>query len=308
VTATSLNQTQIGSASFAVDVPPLSVTQRLELKGLFQKLGIATQSGKESDAAAVFLARLLELGGAAGGEPPMPECPDTQPTRALQSLGGNAQLLAIHGQKDGLTADVASWTVIKDKIAKKKPRWERLCELQELAAGLPESLEVRASIDGLRASRALLHEPDAVPPLILKLLDSLRKALNAWQAELDAASERETGRLEENPAWQRLTESQREQLVTQFHLRPPAKVKVTTEEDIVAALRENSLANRRTLLDALPQRFQRAIEEAARLLEPKITRVELPSATIRNSEDLEKWLAEARSRIANQLSKGPVMV
>jgi Tfp pilus assembly protein PilP len=61
-------------------------------------------------------------------------------------------------------------------------------------------------------------------------------------------------------------------------------------------------------VDALPQRFQRAIEEAARSLEPKITRVELPSATIRDSEDLEKWVSEVRSRIENQLSKGPVMV
>jgi hypothetical protein len=48
----SLPQNQLGTASFYVDVPPLNVQQRLDLKALFQKAGITTQNGKESEAAA----------------------------------------------------------------------------------------------------------------------------------------------------------------------------------------------------------------------------------------------------------------
>jgi hypothetical protein len=51
VQASTLPQNQVGVASFYVDVPPLNVQQRLDLKALFQKVGITTQNGKESEAA-----------------------------------------------------------------------------------------------------------------------------------------------------------------------------------------------------------------------------------------------------------------
>jgi Natural resistance-associated macrophage protein len=64
--AQTLPQNQVGVASFYVDVPPLNVQQRLDLKALFQKIGIATQNGKESEAAAQFLQKLLgEVAGLA---------------------------------------------------------------------------------------------------------------------------------------------------------------------------------------------------------------------------------------------------
>src|SRR5450759_3759945 len=57
--AQTLPQNQVGVTSFYVDVPPLNVQQRLDLKALFQKIGVATQNGKESEAAAQFLQKLL---------------------------------------------------------------------------------------------------------------------------------------------------------------------------------------------------------------------------------------------------------
>jgi len=78
VQAQTLPQNQIGVASFYVDVPPLNVQQRLDLKALFQKTGATTQNGKEFDAAALFLKALLALADSAGGEAPRPEQPDTQ--------------------------------------------------------------------------------------------------------------------------------------------------------------------------------------------------------------------------------------
>ena len=68
--AKSLNQTQIGNAAFNVDIPPLSAMQKLDLKALFQKLSVPTQSGQESAAAGLFLGKLLDLAESAGGEPP----------------------------------------------------------------------------------------------------------------------------------------------------------------------------------------------------------------------------------------------
>jgi hypothetical protein len=306
--AVSLTQAQIGSASFHVDVPPLTVMQRLDLKALFQKLGVATQTGQESTAAASFLGKLLALADSAGGEPPLPEKPTKQPILDLQSLSGNAQLLQIHKQKDQLGANIDSWTKMAQGISKRRPRWLRLKELSALATALPEIAEIATSISALEAGCGLLNEPDAVPPLIAKLLDLLRNALNSWQADMDETLKREQGKLAASDIWQRLTSNQREQIVEQFNLKPGSRVKVSNESEILETLRESTLPNRRTLLEAVPQRFQRTLEEAARLLVPKATRVTLPSATISDAEELESWLSEAKGVIEEQLQKSPVIV
>ena len=135
----SLPQNQVGVASFYVDVPPLDVKQRLDLKALFQKTGITTQNGKESEAAAEFLQKLLALAESAGGTAPRPQTPDTEEVRALQMLSGNAQLRKIQGQKDELTAKLAAWKKSADTIIKRWPAWERLLGFHNFAVGLPEA-------------------------------------------------------------------------------------------------------------------------------------------------------------------------
>jgi hypothetical protein len=308
VDAKALNQAQIGNAAFNVDIPPLSATQKLDLKALFQKLSVPTQSGQESTAAGLFLGKLLELADAAGGDPPQPEKPNTQSIRELQALSGNAQLLKIHEQRGELERCIAEWTKLKESIAKRSPRWDRLKELCTMATGLPEAQEVAISTNAIESSRGLLSDPDPVPPLNQKVLGALRQVLNALQGELEATFEREGFRLEGSDVWQKLSAEQREQLVQRFNLQNPPPIKVGNEDEIYSTLRENSLANRRNIVDALPQRFQSALEEATRLLVPKATRVSLPTATIQNEEELEVWVGEVRAAVKEQLKKGPVIL
>jgi superfamily II RNA helicase len=51
-----------------------------------------------------------------------------------------------------------------------------------------------------------------------------------------------------------------------------------------------------------------ALEEAIRQLEPKAVRVTLPSATIKNEQELDIWMNEARTAITTQLKDGPVIL
>ena len=81
-----------------------------------------------------------------------------------------------------------------------------------------------------------------------------------------------------------------------------------TEQEILSALRSSSLSERLNLLDAVPQRFARALEEASRLLEPKAVRVTLPSATIKDEVELDAWLDDVREQIAEKLKDGPVIL
>jgi len=306
--AKGLNQTQIGNASFNVDIPPLSAMQKLDLKALFQKLSVPTQSGQESAAAGLFLGKLLDLAESAGGEPPEPEKPSIQAIRELQTLSGNAQLLKMHEQRSELERCSADSKAISENISRRLPRWQRLQELCAMGIGLPAIQEAASSLNAIESSRGLLSEPDLVPPLIQNVLGTLREALNTLQRELEATFERERLRLEGSDIWRKLSDEQREQLVQRFNLQKAPPIKVANEEEIYSSLRENSLANRRNIVDALPQRFQSALEEATRLLVPKATRVSLPTATIQNEEELEAWVGDVRAAVKEQLKKGPVIL
>jgi hypothetical protein len=306
--AQTLPQNQVGVARFYVDVPPLNVQQRLDLKALFLKIGISTQNGKESDAAGHFLQKLLTLAESAGGSAPRPESPDTQAVRALQMLSGNAQLLKIHEQKDDLTAKLVAWKKNADAIAKRWPFWERLLDCHRFAKGLLEAQACAKSISAITDGRTLLTDPDPIPELTKQLTTSLRMALGKLQGDLVAAFNVGDEKLATAQVWNRLSDDQRASLATACHLTPPAKEAIGTDDEILAALRTSTLADRRNLLDAVPQRFSRAIDEASRLLEPTAQRVVLPGATIHNATELDKWLASARKHVEEKLKDGPVIL
>lgn len=303
-----LPQNQVGAASFYVDVPPITVLQRLDLKALFQKVGVSMRDGHESSAAVDFLTKLLAFAESAGGESPRPTPPDTQVVQELQMLSGNAQLLAIHGKKPELEERIATWKKAGDGIAKRLPVWERLLEFNAFASEMADAKSWTESIAAITKNRSLLNEPDPVPPLIQNMTQALREAMTKLQGDVTTAFELGERRLTQSDVWKRLHADQRQDLTTRFQLRQPAMGPLGTEQEILAALRGSSLADRRNLLDAIPQRFTRALEEAARLLEPKAVRVTLPSGTIRNEAELDAWLDEAREQIVEKLKDGPVIL
>jgi hypothetical protein len=284
------------------------VQQRLDLKALFQKIGVTTQSGKEPEAAAQFLQNLLALAESAGGSAPKPECPDTHDLRALQMLSGNAQLLRIHEQKDDLTAKLAAWKKNADAIVKRWPAWERLLDFCNFANGLPEAEASAKSITAVTDGRTLLSDPDPVPELTKQLSSHLRSSLGKLQGDLAIAFKTGDERLAASQVWDRLSDEQRVTLVSNCQLKPPVKEAIGTDDEILAALRSCTLGERRNLLDAVPQRFSRALDEASRLLEPKAQRVMLPGATIHNATELEQWLVGVRKHVEEKLRDGPVIL
>lgn len=308
VQAPALPQNQVGVASFYVDVPPLNVQQRLDLKALFQKAGVTTQNGKESEAAAQFLVALLALAEAAGGEAPRPEPPDKKLVRDLQLSSGNAQLLLIHAQKDILSTNLTSWKKSADAIAKRWPAWERLLELQAFGHGLPEAVACAQSTVAIITGRTLQADPDPVPELTKQLTTALRTTLGTLQANLAAAFTTGHERLAASQVWGRLSDAQRATLTTKHQLNAPAKEPFSTDEEIITALRASALPDRRNWLDAVPQRFARALDEASQMLEPKAVRVILPSATIKNTAELDQWVADVREQVEEKLKNGPVIL
>ena len=58
----------------------------------------------------------------------------------------------------------------------------------------------------------------------------------------------------------------------------------------------------------MPQRFNLALEEATRRMEPKAQRVTLPGGTITSAGELDVWFQQVRQIVENKLQEGPVIL
>ena len=156
--------------------------------------------------------------------------------------------------------------------------WDRLLGFHNFAAGLPEAEVCAKSVAAITDGRTLLAEPDPVPELTKQLTTALRVALGKLQDDLAAAFKAGDATLAASQVWSGMTDEQRATIATACQLTPPPKTAIGTDDEILEALRARSLTDRHNLLDAVPQRFARALDEASRLLEPKAQRVVLANA------------------------------
>src|SRR5262249_16599395 len=97
-----LDQKNITAIEFRVENIKLTGAELLGIRLLVKKLDLNTQSGQEAVDAAKFLNRLTELAKSAGGDAPLPKCPDTTHVTDLTNRVGNDQLKAIYDSKDQL--------------------------------------------------------------------------------------------------------------------------------------------------------------------------------------------------------------
>ncbi len=216
--------------------------------------------------------------------------------------------LSIFDRKSELEGWVDQWTKTADSISQRRAAWDRLRELHQHATGLPEAAEIATSVAAIEAQRALLNDPDPVPALTQKLTNALRGALTAVQTTITETFAERAAQLNASDAWKKLTPAQRDDLARVHQLTAPAVAPLATDEEILSAVRASSLAARRDFCDAVPARFIRALDEAARLLEPKAVRVTLPAATLKTEPELDAWLARARTVVAKKLRDGPVIL
>jgi hypothetical protein len=308
LTQKQLDQRNLGVADFRLESATVTVQQRLALRKLFQEAGVQTPPNEEANAARSFLEVMKTLASTAGGEAPLPASPNPPLLGELSSLAGNEQLVAIHEAREQLSGWRADWSKRADLISKRLPRWQALGKLIAHARALPVAAETTPQIEALRTNRALLNEPDPVVPLVGTLTQALREALQQAREKYSALYQQEMGRLAAADTWQRLTPEQQAEVLNRYGVAGVPDIRVGTEQELLTSLAEISLDSWMTRHDALPQRFANALEEAAKLIEPKAVRVSLPSATIRNDDELRAWLDDVEARLRGQLGRGPVIV
>ncbi len=308
VDARQLDQTKIGVADFRVETATISTTQRIALRKLFQDAGITCKPNDEPNAAIKFLDEMKRRADAAGGDAPLPARPRKTHLEDIGKLAGNEQLAALCKQAGQLSKEAAAWRKAAEAIEKRLPRWKAVNQLAKHAAALPVAQSVALQVAAIETNRALLTEPDPVPPLADQFAKALRESVVKAHGECKQVFDSNMKALLENDVWKKLAPAQRQGILDECGIRPLEDIRVGTEAELLAALDKRPLDQWATLRDALAQRFANALTKAAKLLEPKALRVDLPTGTLRTQEDVEKWLSAARDRIMTQLKDGPVIV
>lgn len=303
-----LDQARIPMTDFRLESTTITASQRIAIRGLFQSVGIACAPNEESAKAPQFLLKMLELAAEAGGDPPLPARPITNHIRDMQTLAGNDQLAAIFDGRVQLDQEAKQWQAAAKLAEKRVKRWASLTALHAYADGMPVAADVQPQIEAIADNRSLLANPDPVPALCDKLASDLRAALVKAHGECRTLHEAQWESLSKQDAWKKLPAEERPRIAADCHIKPISDIAVGTEDDLLSSLGSNTVEDWRTLHDALPARFQKAMLDAARFLEPKASRVTLPSATLKTEKDLDEWLAAARDQISGKLKDGPVIV
>lgn len=303
-----LDQGKISKAEFRVEKITLTVTEKLTIRKVFQALGVGCKAGEELTKATVFLEQLAALGRATGGDTPLPAPASVVDVEDIRARVGNDQLAGIRDNALIFEKRIADWTATKKVVDARVPTWTLVERLAKHAQGLPSAEEMLKQVEAVRAQRLLLEPTDPVAPLRAGLADALRKALlethDAYEKEFDKG----VASLECSSLWPRLSASDRSPILTSAGLAPAAALTLSTDDAIISALDAKSLSSRRAEADAIPGRVQKALEQAAKLLEPTVRAISIERSTLATEADVDAWLERQKKSLVAAIKDGPVLV
>lgn len=303
-----LDQNKISKAEFRVEKITLTVTEKLAIRRVFQALGVGCKAGEELAKAPVFLEQLAALGRATGGDAPLPAPAMVTDIEDIRARVGNDQLAGIRDNATTFEKRITDWTSIKKLVDARVPTWTLVERLAKHAQGLASAEDLLKQVDAVRAQRLLLEPTDPVAPLRSGLADVLRKALldahDAYEAEFGKG----VSSLEGSSLWPKLSAADRASILTSVGLTPAGALSVSTDDALVGALDAKSLLSRSAEADAVPGRVQKALEQAAKLLEPKVRTISIERSTLVTENDVEAWLDRQKSALVAAIKIGPVLV
>lgn len=305
-----LERKAIGKAVFKSETVVLSAEQRLRLRKIYQKLGISCPSGKELEHSDDFIARLTSLIDKAGGDGPLPSRPKADQLDEIRLCSGNDRLMAIYNAFDILSDLIDSAQASSEQIAKRLPNWQLLMGLLAQADGLSDIEIIRSQIEHIETQRLLLADPDQVAPVLTNLSQKFRDILNDLKREYDHIYASGNLSLSGDANWQALEPEQQTEIMrlNQIDTRTVPEVELTDTQAILKTLVKIPINSFRDRIAALPSRFSKALEDAAKLLEPKTRALKLPSRTLKTAQDVDAWIEDAKATLNNALKDGPVIV
>ena len=302
-----LERKAIGKFTFKIESANVTTPQRIQIRKVMQKIGITAKQGEELASVPQFLAKWLIWQSGPVAMPQNQHCRKRFSRRYPPYCRQRA--VTGHLQPPRRNHGAYRYLVGPCRTQSNAGRtWLTLQHLLKHAAGVRmpgHSGPGRSS----EQQRQLLEEPDPVMPLINGLTQLLRDEMNLirknWAAEQHAGEEK----LAHDPNWHKLEPEQRQELCNQHGLLESAApvIEVNTTEAILKSLDTVGISALKDRVAAMPGRFSQVQMQAAKMLEPEVQQISLPTPTLKSEKDVDAWLADVRQLLVEQLKKGPVI-
>jgi hypothetical protein len=286
----------------------LTQADKIKLKSLYQEVGISVTSGQEVDRLGELWERATALRNEAGGVAPWPAAPSPVWFQALDGQTGNELAKGLADDRDAVQADLKAWKDLKDKKAQRLVQWEQLLLLLALVPAA-DTQELRTEVEALKTQRSLLNDPDPLPALIRQLSDWAHGVLAQAWSDYQKAFELAQRTLDSDALWQRLPEGDQKALKAQRSFVLAEQPKSGTTAQIIESLRSASLDSWKERTFAWDSKVSQLRQDAATKLEPAVKRVTVsrPSQALKTENDIDRWLAEVKTRLVEELKNGPVL-
>ncbi len=304
----ALERAKVGQTQFKVESITITTPQLIKVRKVLQTAGIQCKPGEESSLIPVFVQTMLQKADVAGGDPPNPKRPDVDHLLELKSLTGNEQILAVFNQGDTLIQQIKEWDDQSALIKERITDWLVLEELLQYASDLGPAAKLKEQAQAIENNRMLLNDPNPMEGLIEQAIQLLRKALAHAHDEFGKVYDQKMSQLLEDANWQKIEETQRNSILKNNGIVAVPVIAMGNVEEITESLDVISLESWRLRREALPHLFEQARIEAAKLLEPKVTPVNLPHRTLRTEDDARAWVKDIEILLIEKIKKGPVMV
>lgn len=298
----ALNDTQLGTCTFAAESRPPTVKERMAIRSLGTALAIPMKSGEELLHVNAIVEELEKVADAAGGDPPAPPPPPVPGMAAFHAATGNDLLAELAAREAELRAEIPKWRAAGMLQAERLRDWALATTLIGLGA-----TGQAAEAEAIRANRSLFADPSPVAALVAAAADALRIAANAAYDGYRSAWSAGEARLKANDAWGKITPEKRHALRVTHRLLEQAPPDLSTPAKIAESLGKIGIAQWRDVSAAHPARVEAALGDAAVELEPRTQMVSIPRRTLKTNADLDAWLGELRESIAPRLAAGPVL-
>ena len=306
-----IDQNVIPQVDFIAEAVPVSAQEIVRLRGILNYgniLNPPVPSGQGPEHVDSFNAKLRELSVSERVEPPRPDAINLDFLEGIVSLAGGQRVKFILEKGDLIKKAIDDGKARAEGIRTALPLWNQVSELHAVAAGLPVAAVARLELEAIKASRGLLTSKAKLETLQRDLEIALRQALKSACSECSAEFTRESRRLSEDSVWAKISPADQARLIDEESFHAPDEPAMTTLAELLAALRAQSIASRRSESNGYRTKVDRLLEAASKLLEPKVQTISLGSALFRNEAEVRAWIDQAQGKLVEAVKKGPVRI
>jgi hypothetical protein len=303
-----LDQNKISKTEFRVERITLTTADRIKVRKLYQVIGLNCKAGDEVAKSEDFIRTYSSLASKVGGPAPLPAPHDLKKIDEAQLRTGNDRLAFFRDSFEEFKSLIETWQTLEKRKNERELGWNSIKELSRHGQKLTEFGPIQEQINAVIESRLLLGLTDPVPAIKQKAVDTLRKALVEVDAKHRSKMEAVLGELKSNSLWVRLSDLQKNEVLRENNLNQPPALSLPSDAEILGALDSSNLEARILSIDAIEARKSRAIDQIARILEPKSRRFNVASTTLTSEPDVDKWLKEQKAEIMKALKDGPVII